>query len=427
MSFLSLLPLIVLALCFILRVPISFSLIGTGVIYVLMEGNDVGIIPNIVMGALESNTVIVAIPLFIFTANIMNSCKVTEHMFTFTKALVGKKRGAMAYINIVISLIFSGMSGAALADVAGIGTLELEEMKKDGYDMPFSSALTSATAVVGPIFPPSIPLIVYGMLAEVSVGMLFMGGMIPAVLICVSLGIYVWYISKKRNYPSGVKFTFRQFAKYTLKALPALLTPVILLGGMYSGIVTPTEAGALAALYTILISVFAYRTLRFKGFLRVVKETVIQTGTIIAIIMGTYVMSYVITTSGIGDIIADWFLGITQNKYVFLLIANILFLILGMLFDFGIMMYIFIPLFLPIVIALGINLVHFGVVMVVNMMLGGATPPYGVLCFLTAGMTKTPLQKVFREVIPMDLVMIGVLLLITYIPELVMFIPNLLL
>ena len=148
------------------------------------------------------------------------------------------------------------MSGAALADVAGIGTLELEEMKKDGYDMPFSSALTSATAVVGPIFPPSIPLIVYGMLAEVSVGMLFMGGMIPAVLICVSLGIYVWYISKKRNYPSGVKFTFRQFAKYTLKALPALLTPVILLGGMYSGIVTPTEAGALAALYTILISVF---------------------------------------------------------------------------------------------------------------------------------------------------------------------------
>ena len=161
----------------------------------------------------------------------MNSGKVTQHMFTFVKALIGKKRGAMAYINIVISLIFSGMSGSALADAAGIGIIEIEEMKRDGYDVPFSAALTSTTAVVGPIFPPSIPMVIYAMLAEVSVGKLFMGGMIPAVLICILLGIYVWYISRRRNYPAGQKFTFKEFLRYTLKALPALMTPVILLGG----------------------------------------------------------------------------------------------------------------------------------------------------------------------------------------------------
>ena len=426
MNILIFLPLIIITVCFILRAPIGLSMICACIVFFLTMGKDIGLAASIPMSSLYSNTVIVAIPLFIFTANIMNSGLVTERMFTFTKALVGKKRGAMAYINIIVSLIFSGMSGAALADVSGIGTIEISEMKKDGYDMPFCAAITAATSVVGPIFPPSIPLVVYAMLAGVSVGKLFMGGMIPAVLICIALGIYVWYISKKRNYPMGVKFTFREFIKYTVKAFPALLTPVILLGGIYSGIVTATEAGALAALYTIIISVFIYRCLSFKGLIKAAKDTVIQTGIIIAIIAGAWILSYVITSTGIGAIIANAFLSITNNKYIFLLIINIAFLFLGMLFDSAILTFVFIPLVLPVATALGIDLVHFGVVIVVNMMLGGVTPPYGILCFTISGLTKTPLQKVFKEVLPMAGVMTIVLILITYFPAIVTTLPKLL-
>lgn len=419
------LPLIILAVCFLLRIPIAIGMICAAAIYLMVTGADLGIVTDSIMGSLYSNTVLVAIPLFIFTANIMNSGKVTEYMFTFTKALVGRRRGAMAYINIIVSLIFSGMSGSAIADASGIGVIELAEMKRDGYDTPFSAAITASTAVVGPIFPPSIPMVVYAMIAGASVGKLFMGGMIPAAMICLALGAYVWYISKKRNYPKGEKFTFRQFAKYTLKAFPALLTPVILLGGIYTGIVTATEAGALAAAYTILISIFAYRVLRFKGFIKAVKDTVIQTGIIIAIIAGAYAMSYVVTYSGMGEVITGWFLGMTENKYVFLFIINVVFLILGMLMDTTILNLVFVPLVLPVVTALGIDLVHFGVVIVVNMMIGMATPPYGLLCFITSGLTGEPLQKVFREVLPMVALQIIVLLLITYIPAIVMTLPNL--
>ena len=292
--------------------------IGTGVIYLLLSGKNVGLVADTILSTLNANSVIVAVPLFIFAANIMNSGKVTEHMFTFTKALVGRKKGAMAYINVILSLIFSGMSGSATADIAGIGTIEISEMKKDGYDNAFSAAITSASSVVGPIFPPSIPMVIYALLAGVSVGKLFMGGMVPAILICVALGVYIWYISKKRNYPRGINFAFKEFIRYTGKALPALLTPVILLGGIYSGIVTSTEAGALASLYTIIISFFAYKVLKFKGLLKVIKDTVIQTGAIMAVILGSYVLSFIVTSSGLGDVIANWFLGITGgNTYVF--------------------------------------------------------------------------------------------------------------
>ena len=425
-EFLIFLPLIILAICFILRIPLGFGMVGTGIVYLLLTGQDVSLVSSTIMGKIFSSGTIIAIPLFIFTANIMNSGKVTEYMFTFVKSLVGKKRGALGYINIIISLIFSGMSGAALADVAGIGTIEIEEMKKDGYDMPFSCALTVTSSVVGPIFPPSIPMVSYALITGASVGQLFMGGMTPAILISLILAVYVWYISKKRNYPTGKRFTFKEFIRYTWKALPALFTPVILLGGIYSGIVTPTEAGALAAFYTIIIAILAYKVLSFKHFKKAIRDTVVQTGVIFGIIIGAFTMQYIVTSSGMGETISNFFLGISDNKYVFLIIVNIAFLILGMFFDLGVMMWVFMPLFLPAVLAYGINLVHFGVIMVVNMMLGSSTPPYGSLCFVVGGMTDTPVQKIFKETLPMVGFMIIVLLLITYIPELVLWIPNLL-
>jgi tripartite ATP-independent transporter DctM subunit len=424
-DFLMFLPLVILALTFIFRIPLGIGMVGASVVYLITTGADFGLVMDQVMGKLYSNTVLVAIPLFIFAANIMNSGKISEYMYTFAKALIGPRRGATAYMNILVSLIFSGMTGSAMADACGTGVLEIYEMKKDGYDGPFSCALSAASATVGPTFPPSIPMVIYAMMAGVSVGQLFLGGIIPALLMCGILGVYVWYISKKRNYPRGKKYTIKEFFRYSLKALPALITPVILLGGIYSGIVTATEAGVLAAAYSIIVAIIAYKALGFKSLMNAVKDTIIQTGIIMAIIAGATILSYVVTVSGLGNMIAGWFLGITDNKYVFLLVVNVLFLFIGMIMDTAIIQYILIPLVLPIAMALGVNLVQFGVVVVLNMMIGMVSPPYGVLCFVTAGMTGEPLKKIFKEVIPMVVSLIVVLLLITYIPDIIMFIPNL--
>lgn len=424
-SFIIFLPLLVLMICFVIRLPIGLGMIISCAVYFVGKGMSLGIIADTVMSQLYASTVMIAIPLFIFTANIMSSGKVTEYMFTFVKAILGKRKGALAHLNIILSLIFSGMTGSAAADAAGLGTIEIEEMKKDGYDMPFSAAITAATATVGPIFPPSIPLVIYSMFAQVSVGKLFFGGMIPAVLICVILGIYVSFLSKKRNYPEGISFTRKKFWTYTLRALPALFTPVILLGGIYTGIVTATEAGALAALYTILISFLAYRVLSMKGLVRVIKDTVIQTGKIFSVVIGAYLLSYYATTSGLGKIISTFTLGLTDNKYVFLLIVNVLFLLLGMLFDTNVLEFVFFPLLIPVAKALGVDLVHLGVVLTVNMMIGSVTPPFGMMCFISAGIANEKLTRVFKEVLPMAGLMIVVLILITYFPAIITFVPNL--
>ncbi len=421
------LPLLLLALFFLLRIPVGLGMISACVVYFIATGKDIGLVSDTIMSQLYASSIMIAIPLFIFTANIMSSGKVTEYMFTFVKALIGKRKGALAYLNIVISLIFSGMTGSAAADAAGLGVIEISEMEKDGYDLPFSAAITAATSTVGPIFPPSIPMIIYAMLAQVSVGKLFMGGMVPAILICIGLGIYVWYISNKRNYAEGVEFSRKEFWLYTWKAMPALFTPVILLGGIYTGFVTPTEAGALAAVYTIFVAVFAYRVLTIRSFLCVIKDTVLQSGAIFAIVAGAYVLSYVVTSSGMGKIVADAVLGLTSNKYVFLLIVNVVFLVLGMFFDTNVLEFVFLPLIIPVATMLGIDMIHLGVVIVVNLMIGAITPPFGMMCFIATGIAKTKLQHVFREVMPMLYIMLLILALITYVPQIVMFIPNALL
>ena len=424
MSAINILPFVVLIGSFVINMPIGLGMMATGITYLILNGFDLGLFSDVIMSNIQANSVLIAVPLFIFTANIMESGKVTDYMFTFTKALVGKRKGAMAYINIILSLIFSGMTGSALADASGIGIMELSEMKKDGYDDEFSAAITAATAVVGPIFPPSIPMVIYALLAGTSVGSLFMGGIIPAIMVCLALGAYVWFISRKRNYPKGKLFTKSEFLTYTWKALPALLTPVILLGGIYSGIVTSTEAGALAALWALGVSIFCYKVMTLKKFLEAVKKTVVQTANIMVMVFGAYILSYMVARMNIATGFATWFSNITTNKYVFLLLVNIFVLFLGMIFDTSIIQFVFLPLLLPLVKALGIDLIHFGVLVTLNMLIGFVTPPYGILCFITSSLSHVPLKSVFKEVIPMTIMLLVVLLLVTYIPALSMAIPS---
>lgn len=424
MSWYLLIPFAFLALAFIIRMPIGWGMLAGCVAYMIAKGMSLSVIVNTSAFGVYNAYILIAIPLFVFTANIMNSGKVTDRIFGFANAVVGRLPGGTAHVNILASLIFAGMTGSALADASGLGILEIEQMKKEGYDTPFSCAITAITSVVGPIFPPSIPFVVFAMISGASVGKMFIGGIVPAVLLCVALGIYVAIISKKRNYPIGIRYSIGAFFKILIGALPALLTPVILLIGIYTGIMTPTESGAIAALYTLLIAAFVYKTLSIDQFKSLLKDTIITTGSIFLIIAAAYSFSYIVAIEQVDKWLGAMIISLQLNKYAFLFIVNIVFIILGCFLDVNVIQLVFVPIFVPIAKSLGIDMVHFGVMLCLNMMMGLATPPFGMLLFIVSGIGECPLQKVIKEILPMLLIVIVVLLLVTYIPDIVLWLPG---
>lgn len=413
-----------LALCFIIRMPVSLSMLCASIAYFVFSGRSMEQVFTVMSGNMYSNYIMLAAPLFIFMANVMNEGEITDKLFKFCNGLFGRLRGGTAQVNVAASLIFSGMTGSAIADASGIGLMEIEQMKKEGYDPEFSCALTAASATVGPIFPPSIPMIIYAMLSGASIGKLFMGGMIPGLFLSVMLMIYVAILSAKRKYPRGEQMLAKQFLRVTITAIPALFTVVLLLGGIYLGVVTPTEAGALASAYAILISIFLYKNLGPAKLWKIVKKSASNTATL-ALLAGTSMLfSYIISLEQVPRAVSALVMGITDNKYLFLLVVNVVFLLLGCILDVSTIQLVFVPMVLPLVNAFGIDLVHFGVVICLNMMIGLSTPPFGMLLFIVAGLGKTKIRGVIREIIPMILVMVLLLLLITYVPQIVMWMPD---
>lgn len=416
---------IVFVLIFLLRMPISLGMIAAGAFYFVVDGTDLGSVANHVMNTYYSNYVIIAVPLFIFTANVMNSGKVTEMVFKFANGLVGGVRGALGHVNILASLIFSGMTGSAIADASGLGKMEIDAMRKSGYDDAFSCAITAASATIGPIFPPSIPLVMYAMLSGTSVGALFLGGMLPAVLISIGLMVYVSIMAKIRDYPREEKMPFNQFIKFTINALPAIFTPTILLAGIYTGIMTPTEAGAVAAIYAIIISFLAYKAMSFKALFQIIKDTVRETGSVSLMIGAAAIISYIVAREQIANNLAAYVLNVTNSKYVFLIIVNIIILTLGMFIDTSTIQLVFVPILIPMAKALGIDLIHFGIVVTLNMMIGLSTPPFGMLLFITSGISDTPLKDIMKEIKWPIIALLVVLLIITFVPETVLYLPRL--
>ena len=414
-----------LAVFFIIRMPISFSMLASCILYFLVaRPNGMGMVYSVITGDMITGFTMLAAPLFVFMANVLNEGEVTDKLFSFCNGLLGRLKGGTAQVNVFISLIFSGMSGSAIADASGIGLMEIEQMKKEGYDAEFSCAVTAASATVGPIFPPSIPMVIYAMLSGASVGKLFAGGMVPGVLLALMLMVYCLFISYKRNYPAGVKMTLRQFGKATVVAFPALFTVILLLGGIYSGVCTPTEAGAVASAYALVISALVYRTLGWKRLRTILKKTAANTATLATLTGTAYLFSKIIALEKVPNVVSAFVTGITTNKNVFLLVVNVVFLLLGCVLDVSTIQLVFVPMVLPIVKAFGIDLVHFGVVICLNMMIGLSTPPFGMLLFIVAGLGKTKIGGVIREILPMVLIMIALLFLCTYVPNIIMFIPN---
>lgn len=417
---------VVFIIFFLFRGSIALGMVVSSIAYFLLKGITLQeVVENMVIG-FDNQFILLAIPLFVLSARVMNIGGITTRIFYFADRSVGFLRGGLAHVNVVASIIFSGMTGSALADASGLGMMEIKAMEDGGYERPFACAVSAATATIGPIIPPSIPMVIFSMLSGASLGNLFLGGVIPGLVMGGAMMVYIAAVARRRNYPVGVWEGIRAFIHAFVQAFLSLMTPVILLGGIYSGVFTPTEAGAAAALYAMILATVVYREMGITGLYREMVATVENVGFLSFIIAGTFVFSYVVTLEGISGKIATTIVSMTANPYVLLFLLNILFLILGCFLDTMILMLVVIPMILPAVKALGIDMVHFGVVVILNMMIGLCTPPYGMLLFTVSGLTKTPLGLVIKEVMPFLWVLIVVLFLITYVPGIVLFLPRLL-
>lgn len=413
-------------LFFLFRGSIALGMVVSTTVYCLLKGITLQEVVETMVIGFDNQFILLAIPLFVLSARVMNIGGITTRIFNFADSTVGFLRGGLAHVNVVGSIIFSGMTGSALADASGLGMMEVKAMEDGGYERPFACAVSAASATIGPIIPPSIPMVIFSMLSGASLGNLFLGGVIPGLLMGGAMMLYIAAVAKRRNYPVGAWHGFRALFRSLVQAFLSLMTPVILLGGIYSGVFTPTEAGAAAALYAMILATLVYREMGLQGLYREMVATVENVGFLSFIIAGAFAFGYVVILEGISDKISIAVVSMTANPYVLLLLLNILFLILGCFLDTMILLLVVIPMILPAVKALGIDLVHFGVVIVLNMMIGLCTPPYGMLLFTVSGLTKTPLGAIIREIFPFLWILIGVLFLITYVPSLVLFLPRVL-
>ena len=416
---------LVLIVLFLFKAPIWSSLLLSSTTYLILSGEQLTLVARKSVAGMDS-FLLMAIPMFILAAELMNHCGITTYLFRFANSIVGWIPGGMAHTNVLASMLFAGMSGSSAADAAGLGTMEIKAMTDDGYDKPFSAAITAASSIIGPIIPPSIPMVVYSSIAGASIGRLFLGGAIPGILMGGAMMAICYWTAKRRSYPRNERIDLREVWISFIKAIPGLMAPIILLGGIYSGFFTPTEAASVAAVYAFLLGFLFYHTIKLTDMKQILINTAANTAIVCFIIGAATLFGFVLTAEQIPIRLTEGLLSFSQNPYVMLMVFNILFLILGCFMELNATMLIFLPIILPVAQGLGIDLVHLGVVMVVNLMIGTLTPPFGMMTYVSAGIAKVPLHTVFRELAQFMVVLVIVLLLITYIPGLVLWLPGLL-
>lgn len=406
--------------------PIGHAMIVASTIYLLLAGLDLGSAAEQILNGLFNSYVLIAIPLFILAADLMNVGSLTDKLLQFCLVLVGRFRGGLGHVNVVANMIFAGMSGSAIADAVGIGKIIVGMMAKDGrYPVAYAAAITAAAAVIGPIIPPSIPMVVYALVSDASIGYLFLAGVVPGVLLGVGFMIANSIIARRRGFPVEASVPLRDIPKITVNAFPALLLPIILLFGIYGGVMTPTEGAAVAALYALFASTVIYRAVTWRQLYEALLSSGKATTSIGMLIAGAFAFNYVVTIERVPDTLAHFMAQFQFSKVTFLLLVNLLLLALGCLLEGTTILLIIVPIFIPTAKALGIDLVHFGVVVVVNIMIGLVTPPYGLLLFVLANLTKEPLGKIVKEAIPFIAMALLVLVLITSVPEMVLWLPRL--
>ncbi len=416
----------VLIFFILIGLPIAVSMGLTAAIFfvVLGEVHTLSMIPQR-MYISTTSFPLLAIPFFILVGTLMNTGGITLRLFRFAQCLVGHIRGGLGHVNVVNSMIFAGMSGAAVADAAGIGMVEMEAMTKAGFDRRFSAAVTAASSTIGPIIPPSIPFVIFGSLTGTSVGRLFLGGFIPGLIMGVAMMITVYIISGRRGYPRGQRATIRELFESGLNAASAMVTPLIIIGGILLGIFTPTEASVVAAAYALVLTIGIYREIKIKDLPRILWETLEHTIRVMFIISAAGVFGWLLIHQRVPEAVIKSLMSLTSNPWAILLILNIVLLILGCFMEGISVMLLTIPVFMPLVTKVGIDPVHFGVVMTLNLMVGLLTPPVGMVLYAVSSVGKVPLWELASELKWYIVALMVSLGLITYIPSLVTWVPNL--
>ncbi|MFO1307915.1 MAG: TRAP transporter large permease [Burkholderiales bacterium] len=406
--------------------PVAYAMIGGSILWLFLAGQDLGTAAEQLLNGMMASQLLLAIPLFILAAEFMNAGAIMDRLLRFCNAIVGRYRGGLAQVNVLQSIVFASMSGSALADAAGSGKLMQTLMTRDGkYTPAYAAALTCVSSVLGPVIPPSIPLVLYALVSDTSIGYLFLAGVVPGVLLGVVQMALIAYTAKKRHFPVEEKVPLRELPGVAWRAMPALLMPVILLGCLYSGITTPTEAAAVAALYALLVSAFLYRSVGWKDVYRSLTTSARVTTSIGMLIAGALVFNFVITSENIPKTLSAFMRAHEMSPIAFLLFVNALLLVLGCFLEGTTIILVILPVLLPTATAIGVDPVHFGVMAVVNIMLGLVTPPYGLLLFMMNKIADVPLRDIVREVMPFLYVMIAALALIAFVPDLTLWLPRL--
>jgi tripartite ATP-independent transporter DctM subunit len=415
-----------LVLLLVIGLPVALALTGASLMFLMIESS----LPPVVVVHRMINGIdsfpLLAVPFFILAGNLMNHGGITDRIFTFAKALVGWMRGGLGHVNIGASVLFAGMSGAAVADAGGLGTVEIKAMKESGYDADFAVGITAASSTIGPLIPPSLPLIVYGVVSSTSIGQLFAAGLLPGLLMAVALMVMVAWYAKVRNYGRDAGFAWLVLWQAFNRAFLSLLTPIIIVGGILAGLFTPTEAAIAACAYALVLGGFVYRTLDFRKIKAISLDTIETTAIVLMIVAGASIFSWILTSTQITEMVANGILGYTQNVVLVLLLINLVLLVVGLFMEPVAAITILTPVLLPVVVALGVDPVHFGIMMVLNLMIGLLTPPVGLVLYVLARVADISFESAVRGTTPFLIPLVIVLLLITYVPAITLWLPTLL-
>jgi len=404
--------------------PIAFILGISSLVYFLINGLPIQMTSQNIIYGVQSFPLL-AVPLFILAGNLMNTGGITKRIFDLGVSLVGSFKGGLAQVNVLASMVFAGMSGTAVADAAGLGVVEIEAMKKRNYNLDFSAAVTIASSTIGPIIPPSVVLIVYGIAAEQSIGRLFLGGLIPGIIIGLFLMLWIYLVADKIGLPRERRRNLKYIFKTFIRALPSLFAPIIILGGIVTGIVTPTEAGGIAVIYSIFLGII-YKELNLKKLTKELLETAKMTGVIMFVVAMASIFGWALTRMQVPLLFTQTVTSLTSNKILVLLLIDAVLLILGTFMETISIMMIIIPVLVPLAISVGIDLVHLGVVSVYALMIGTMTPPYGICLYIASSITKLPIERIMKAVIPFFIPLLISLIIITIFPQTVTFLPNIL-
>ena len=447
-------------------IPVAIAMAGASLLYILFSGDLPGFaVVHRMIGGIDSFPLL-AVPFFILAGNLMNNAGITNRIYNFALALVGWMKGGLGHVNVLGSVIFAGMSGTAIADAAGLGTIEIKAMKDHGYDLEFAVGVTAASATLGPIIPPSLPFVIYAMMANVSVGALFLAGILPGILLALGMMLTVAYFAHKNGWGGDIKFSLKRFGnaiietlivtiwplslyyavqwganaqitvaiglvvlfladwKFKFQAVLPIMTPVLLIGGMTTGLFTPTEGAIAACVWAMVLGLFWYKTLSWRMFTKVCLDTVETTSTVMFIVSAASIFGWMLTATGVTAAIADWVLGFTKEPWLFLMLANVLMLFVGCFLEPTAAITILVPILLPIVLKLGIDPVHFGLVMVLNLMIGLLHPPMGMVLFVLARVAKLSVERTTAAILPWLVPLLVSLVILTYIPAISLWLPK---